>query len=390
MLIIHLITGLQPGGAENQLQQLVLASDNCRFRHTVISILEGGAIASELKAAGIEVHSLGMKRGLPSPVGMVRLVRLLRRLRPDVLHCWLYHACLIGLAAGKLAGIPRVVWGLRSANPTLRGYGLTTRAVVRLCAKCSSIPDAVVANSETSRTVHQKWGYETSRMRVISNGTDVRRFCPDMEARKTVRAELGLSRDSVLVGLFARYIPMKDHETFLRAAKLVLAQYPDVRFLMVGERITTDNGALSRLIRENALQQVVRLVGPRRDLPRLTAALDIACLSSWSESFPNVVVEAMACAVPCVVTDVGDARFIVGNSGTVVPPSAPQALAEAMSALIAMDAAERGALGQKARERVCAKLTLQKMVSAYEGIYEEFSGKCTPQAPETAPRITAV
>src|SRR5260370_18590574 len=166
MLIVHLITGLQLGGAENQLQQLVLASDNCRFRHTVISILEGGTIASELKAASIEVHSLGMKRWLPSPVGMVRLVRLLRRLRPDVLHCWLYHACLLGLAAGKLAGIPRVVWGLRSANPTLRGYRLTTRAVVRLCAKWSSIPNAVVANSETSTTGHHKGGYETSRMRV--------------------------------------------------------------------------------------------------------------------------------------------------------------------------------------------------------------------------------
>src|SRR5260370_42512749 len=108
-------------------------------------------------------------------------------------------------------------------------------------------------------------------MRVICNGTDVRRFCPAPEARKAVRAEFGLSRDSVLVGLFARYIPMKDHETFLRAAKLVLAEYPDVRFLMVGERITTDNGALSRLVRENTLQQEVRLVGRRRDIPRLPA-----------------------------------------------------------------------------------------------------------------------
>src|SRR5258708_7873899 len=390
MLIVHLITGLQPGGAENQLQQLVLASDNCRFRHTVISLLEGGAIASELKAAGIEVHSLGMKRGLPSPVGMVRLVRLLRRLRPDVLHCWLYHACLIGLAAGKLAGIPRVVWGLRSANPTLRGYGLTTRAVVRLCAKLSFLPDAVVVNSEAARTVHQKWGYRTARMRVIPNGVDVLRFSPNPEARISVREELGIDHDSLLVGLFARASPMKDHETFLRAAKLVLAQYPDVRFLMVGERITTDNGALSRLIRENALQQVVRLVGPRRDLPRLTAALDIACLSSWSESFPNVVVEAMACAVPCVVTDVGDARFIVADTGTVVPPSAPQALAEAMGALVAMEEAERAALGQKARDRVCAKFTLQKTLSAYEDIYEGFGGKRIAQDPETALRITAM
>jgi len=389
MLIVHLITGLQCGGAENQLQQLVLASDGRRFRHIVISLLEGGAIASELKAAGIEVYSLGMRRGLPSPAGMVRLVRLLRRLRPSVLHCWLYHACLMGLLGGRWSGIARVIWGLRSANAGLRGYSPSTRAVVWLCAKFSSLPDAVVVNSETSRTLHQNWGYNTARARVIPNGVDAQRFSPDPEARRAVRVELGLGRDSALVGLFARYSTMKDHETFLRAAGLVHAQYPDVRFLMAGDGITTDNGPLVRLVRENGLQQAAYLLGPRRDLPRLTAALDVSCLSSWSESFPNVVIEAMACGVPCVVTDAGDTRFIVGDTGRVVPPSAPQALAEAMSALIAVEAAEREALGQKARERARAKFTLQKTVSAYEGIYDEFSGNRAAEIPEIRPRLTA-
>jgi len=380
MLIVHLITGLQPNGAENQLQQLVLASDNRRFRHVVISLLEGGQIASELKAAGIEVYSLGMKGGSPSPVGMVRLIRLLRRYKPEVLHCWLYHACLMGLLGAQWSSISRVIWGLRSANAGLRGYSLSTRAVVRLCAKLSTLPDAVVANSQTSRTVHQNWGYDRARMRVIPNGVDIQLFFPDPEARKAVREELGLGRDTVLIGLFARYSPMKDHETFLRAAGLVHVRYPDVRFLMAGERITADNEPLSRLVRENALQRVVYLLGPRRDLPRLTAALEILCLSSWSESFPNVVVEAMACAVPCIVTDVGDTRLIVGDTGRVVPSRDPVALAEAIGVLIAMDAAEREALGQKARERVLAQFTLQKTVSAYENIYEESSRKCSTEA----------
>jgi glycosyltransferase involved in cell wall biosynthesis len=193
----------------------------------------------------------------------------------------------------------------------------------------------------------------------------------------------------MLVGLFARYDPMKDHETFLRAAGLVHAQYPDVRFLMAGERITADNGPLSRIVRENALQQVLYLLGPRRDLPRLTAALDISCLSSWTESFPNVVVEAMACAVPCVVTDAGDTRLIVGDTGRVVPSCTPQALAEAMAALIAMEAAERAALGQKARERVLAQFTMQETVSAYEGIYDESGGKRSPEGERTVPRSEA-
>jgi glycosyltransferase involved in cell wall biosynthesis len=193
----------------------------------------------------------------------------------------------------------------------------------------------------------------------------------------------------MLVGLFARYSPMKDHETFLRAAGLVHARYPDVRFLMAGERITADNGPLSRIVRENALQQVLYLLGPRRDLPRLTAALDISCLSSWSESFPNVVIEAMACAVPCVVTDAGDTRSIVGDTGRVVPSRTPQALAEAMAALLAMEAAERAALGQKARERVLAQFTMQKTVSAYEDLYDEYGGKRSPEGEKTVARPEA-
>jgi glycosyltransferase involved in cell wall biosynthesis len=381
MLVVHLITGLQPSGAENQLQQLVLASDKHHFRHVVISLLEGGSIASELKAAGIEVHSLGMRRGLASPVGIVRLARLLRRLQPNVLHCWLYHACLMGSLAARLAGGPRVIWGLRSANPGFRGYSLSTRAVVRLCAKLSFLPDAVVVNSEAARTVHRKWGNKAARMRVIPNGVDTQHFCPDPEARRSIREELGLTGDSVLVGMFARYSPMKDHGTFLQAAALLHRKYPDVRFILAGEGIAADNLPLWELVRENGLQEVTYLLGPRRDIQRLTAALDLACLSSWSESFPNVLVEAMACAVPCVASDVGDSSSIVGEAGRIVPPCNPPALAEAMGALVCMSTAERAVLGRRARDRVLERFTLQKTVKAYEVLYGELGEKQATRIP---------
>src|SRR5437879_793231 len=306
MIVVHLITDLCAAGAQNQLLQFVLASDKRRFRHVVVSLAEGGTIATELKASGIEVYSLEMRRGVPSPPGLLRLVLLLRRFRPAVLHCWLYHACLMGLLGSRLAGIQRVIWGLRSANSGLRGYSLLTRSVVRLCAKLSGFPQTIVLNSETSKIVHDQLGYQTSRMRVIPNGVDPQHFRPDPEARAAARTGLGLSSDSVLVGLFARYSPMKDHGTFLQSAALLHRKYPDVRFILAGEGIAADNQPLSRLVRENGLQEVTYLLGPRRDIQRLTAALDLACLSSWSESFPNVLVEAMACVVPCVASDVGD------------------------------------------------------------------------------------
>lgn len=371
MLVLHLITELQCGGAESQLQQLVLHSDKGRFHHVVISLQEGGSIAAELEASGVEVHSLGLKRGLPSPAGLVRLVRLLRRLEPDVLHCWLYHGCLAGGVAARLADVPRMIWGLRSANAGLREYRFLTRRVVKLCAKLSFLPDAIIAISESCLTVHRDLGYETARMRVIANGVDAQRFSPDPSARRAVRNELGLPQDSILVGLFARYSPMKDHATFFRAAELVHQRYPSVCFLLAGTDITPATPPLVQLVHESKLQDVTFLLGQRRDMPRLTAAVDIACLSSWSESFGNVVVEAMACAIPCVVTHVGDLESVVGNTGRVVPPSDPSALAEAMMALIALPPEKRAALGQRARERVLNHFTVQKTVSAYEKIYEE-------------------
>jgi glycosyltransferase involved in cell wall biosynthesis len=373
MLIVHLITGLDVGGAENQLLELVQASNGSGFRHAVVSLLEVGPIASELRAADVEVYTLGMKTALRSPAGLLRLSLLLRRLKPDVLHCWLYHACLAGLIGGKLAGVGRIIWGLRAANRNL-GFSRLTRAVIRACARLSAVPDVMVVNSEAGKAAHAWWGYKTANMRVVPNGVDPRRFHPDSEARSSVCQELGLAADSVLIGRFGRYDPMKDHETFLRAAGLVRPTCPNARFLLAGEGITASNAALQQMVEKNNLQEAAVLLGARRDVPRLTAALDIACLSSWTESFPNVVAEAMACAVPCVVTDTGDAKLIVDGTGIAVPPSDPQVMADAMLNLIA-DPVRRATLGKSARERVVSKFSLQAMVESYQEIYTELGAR---------------
>jgi glycosyltransferase involved in cell wall biosynthesis len=275
----------------------------------------------------------------------------------------------MGVISARFEGIQPVIWGLRSANPGLREYSLLTRAVVRLCAKLSSVPWAIILNSEKSRTVHAQLGYSPARMKTIPNGIDTRKFRPDPQARKSVREELGCESDSLLLGMFARYSPMKDHKTFLRAAALVRQQHGYVRFLLAGEGVSPENPALRELVREYQLQQAVYLLGPRRDVARLTAALDVACLSSWSESFPNVILEAMACAVPCAVTSAGDSSLIIGDAGQIAPSSDPGALAEAMGKLISLSAAERTALGQRARERAVAHFSMEASVRQCEALY---------------------
>lgn len=371
MVIVHLITTLEYGGAETQLQRLILASNKERFRHIVICLAEGGPIGSELMEAGIEVHPLGIKRGSWSPWGTLKLVRLLNSFKPDVLHCWLYHSCLMGWVAERFAPTKRLIWALRSANPSVLAYSMQLRAIIRLCARLSGGSDCIIVNSETAKRVHQQWGYDADKMKVIVNGIDLTRFFPDLSARGSVREELGISDDCRLVGLIARFHPMKDHKTFLRTAGSVHQHHQDIHFLFAGQGMVPENEALQRLIAENHLQQVVHLLGPRRDIPRLTAALDISCLSSWSESFPNVVPEAMSCGVPCVATDVGDTAHIIANTGKVVPPRDPDRLAAAIEELIAMSAEERLALGRRARERVLAQFSLQRFVAEHEKIYEQ-------------------
>lgn len=371
MLIVHLITELASGGAETQLQHLVLASAGSRFRHAVIVLGEGGAISDELKVAGVEVHILRMRRGQRILSGIGQLVRHIRRLKPDVLHCWLYHACLLGVFAGLMARKTRVIWGLRAAHDELGVFSPLTRIIVRLCAFLSACPRVIVVNSNAGRMVHEGLGYKTSRMRVVPNGVDTELFAPRPEDRQSVRVELDLPPDVVMVGMIARYDPMKDHAMFLRAAGLVLREHASARFVLAGTGVTKSNRQLAQLVQDNGLQDVVHLLGPRRDIPRLASALDIACLSSWSESFPNVVLEAMASAVPCVVTNVGDTASVVGAEGRVVPPRDSAAFAEAVCGLIAAGSKARALAGRLARMRVLSQFTIQRTVDSYESIYDE-------------------
>lgn len=368
--VVHLITDLNVGGAERQLCGLVAQSDRHYFRHLVVSMTDVGPLAPRLAGAGIETHVLRMKPGVPSPAALIKLVKLLRNLKPNILQCWMYHANQLGLLAAKLAGVPRVVWGIRCSDMDFSRYRPLTRWVFRVGARLSRLPDRIVINSEAGRKLHEQWGYDGSKMIIIPNGFDLDVFKPDPEARRSVRRELGVSHDTVLIGLIARFDPMKDHATFLKAAGLLIQRERGVRFLLVGPGITGAHPDLFEMIRANCLDGLVRLLGFRDDISRLTAALDIACLSSSSEGFPNAVGEAMACGVPCVVTDAGDAAYLVGDTGRVVPRRDAPALAAALSELIAMCPSDRQLLGRRARRRVEGNFTWAKMVGAYESLYQ--------------------
>ncbi|MGH7927094.1 MAG: glycosyltransferase [Candidatus Binatia bacterium] len=247
-----------------------------------------------------------------------------------------------------------------------------TRSVIRLGSALSRIPVRIIFNSRASAVQHARLGYATRRTAVIPNGFDCEQYSPSKTVRQRVRQALGIADSSILIGLIARHHPMKDHTTFFRAAGILAKQYGDVQFLLAGPGITADNEEIAQLVSWHELGDRIRLLGERADISELNNALDIACSCSYyGEAFSNAIGEAMACGIPCIVTDVGDSKWIVGDTGRVVQPRDADAFAGAVKALIAAGREERLRLGLNARRRILSDFSLDKVVQVYETLYEE-------------------
>lgn len=362
--VLHVITGLGTGGAERMLARIATYPyPSHEVRQSVISLTDGGEQADVLRAAGVSVTSLGMRRGIPSPAAVWRLVGLIRRERPDAIMTWLYHADLIGTLAATLASRQGIVWNIRCSEFDLSLFGWSTRATLRMLVRLSSSPRAVAANSAAGRRAHEAAGYHPRRWIILPNGFDLDVWRPDPVARADVRRELDARPQDILCGVVARVDPLKGYDTVLAAAASARLDGVPVHFVLVGKgtetlRLTTASG-----VRVTAL-------GERRDVSRLMCGFDMLVLSSISEGFPNVVGEAMATGIPCVVTDVGDAATMVGETGIVVPPREPEALAAAIATMAGESPESRVRRGADARERVRARWSLESVARKYHSLWQ--------------------
>ena len=369
--VMHVITGLSTGGAEMMLARLLSSVERNFVTPSVVSLTNMGEVGTSIEAGGVAVRALGISRRMPSPNALYRLRSTMREFDPDVVQCWMYHADLLGGIAARSLGIP-AIWSLRQSNLSREANSMPTLLTMQLCARLSSrVPARIVCGSEAARRAHLGIGYSGERMVVIPNGFDLSRFRPSDDDRVSVREELGLAPETMLVGLVARFDPQKDHQSFVEAAGRIHRVRPDVHFLLCGSLVTRDNTVLARWVDEAGIAPVAHLLGRRDDLPRLTTALDVAVSSSIGEGFSNTIGEAMASGVPCVVTDVGDSAAIVGESGVVVGPRDPEALAGASLRLLDMAREERARLGLEGRERIEEHFSLGAIARTYEALWSE-------------------
>lgn len=352
--VLHIISGLATGGAETTLVQLASALQARGMPQHVISVGNRGAYADELERHGVAVDTLGIGSLFGGPVGLLRLVRLIWRLQPDLVQGWMYHGNI--MAALGLRFTPgragrRLMWNLRASNMDAVRYGW----LIRLCAMTSTWPDVIVANSQAGVDFHLGRGFRPRHIELISNGIDTEKFRPDAAARSAIRTEFGIPGDAVLVIHIARVDPMKDHPAFLAA----MAALPNVHGLMVGAGTETLRAPPN-----------VRALGLRHDLDRLYASADIVVsTSAFGEGFSNAIAEGMSAGLVPIATDVGDARLIIGETGRIVARRDLAALTAAIAAEAEATPAERKARGAKARARILSHFNLAQAVDAYERLY---------------------
>lgn len=367
MRVMHVISNLGAGGAEMSLARLAIRSRRDGATPMAVSLSGDGPVGEMLRGAGVPVHTLGMR----SPIGTLRAMAGIRALihdsRPDVVQTWMYHADLLGGLAARRARVP-VVWNVR--NTDVRGGGGLSRStwwVMRACARLSRhVPATIICNSDRGRVEHVRLGYDPARLCVVDNGLEPLEAVP---SRAAARGSLGLPATGLLVGSVGRFNPYKDHATMLAAFARLLGTIPNCHLAMAGAGVEAGNRTLVETIDRLGLARAVTLLGHLERPTDLYAAMDLLCLHSVSEGFPNVVAEAMRSARPCVVTDVGAAARIVGDTGLVAQPGDPAGLATAIGAALAEGPEALQERGRRAEARWRDLFSVDAMWRTYREIY---------------------
>lgn len=359
MKILFLLRALNCGGAE---RQLVLLARGLRQRGHDVAVAvfyPGGPLEAELRESAVPVIFLH-KRGRWDVVRfLARLVQTVLHERPDVLHSYISN--LVTVFVQPFLPSMKIVWGVRSSYMDFSRYNWLFRASYAVACRLSGSADLIIANSHAGRQCHVAGGYPEEKMVVIPNGIDTKRFFPNSDARWRIRAEWGVLREEELIGLVGRLDPMKDHETFFQAALLLLQARRTARFVCVGDGPSEYRTLLQARAHSLGLSDHILWVGMRSDVADVYNALDLLVNCSYGEGFSNVIGEAMACGIPCVVTDVGDSGLVVGGMGELVPTKDPVALKRGMQRLL-----DRKPGADEIRRRIVESFSLESLILTTE------------------------
>ena len=370
--IIHIITGLNTGGAERALYNLLSSDFRSKYDCSVISLIDEGTYGTRIRALGIPVHVLSMRADLSVFRSIILLRGIIKKIGPDILQGWMYHGNLMATIARYFcSGAPVLAWNVRHSLYELKSETFTNRQIIKANRLMSGKADAIFYNSNISRLQHEQFGFDSSNSIVNPNGFDTDLLQPILEKGKVVRSAIGISMDSTIIGHVARYHPMKDHVGFIKAMIMVMSKQTDLEVLVIGRGVRAKIAFLLDDL-PKTLTSRFHFLGERSDVYDLMQSMDIFCLSSaWGEGFPNVLGEAMSMAVPCITTDVAESAEVVGETGIVVPPCESKKLADAVFSFLSLTDTQRAEKGRAARRRIEEKYLMKFNIECYENIYAQ-------------------
>ena len=371
MKILHIISGLKRGGAETQLFRI------CKFDqdndHIVVSLSNKEGYGDILEKINVSVYTLNFSRGRISISGLIKLYRIIKQIKPDVVQTWMNHADFIGGIIARIAGIKNIFWGVHQTILIKGKSKASTIMIVKLNAILSNlIPNKIIYCAEKSREVHELIGFKKSKGVVIQNGYDINIFHQNDSLGKDFRDKLKIPQDAFIIGHVASYDPLKDQDTLIKSLGKLLQRKIKFTAILVGANLDHLNDDLVSSLKKNGLSDNVHLLGIRDDIQSVMNAIDLFLLTSISEAFPNVLNEAMLCGTPCLTTDVGDAALIVDKTGWIVESRDSTSIANAC--INALNEKEQDSENWKkrkeaCRERIMENFSFEKMINKYKDIW---------------------
>lgn len=362
--IVHIITGLNMGGAERMLYNVVTTSNNSKYEHTVISMMDMGYYGHQLKERNIQVFCLNMTRGVPRYSSIFEARRICKD--ADIIQTWMYHADLFGTLVKILLPGKKLIWGIRLSDVDPNRDTKSTIRAAAINSRLSWIPQAIVCNSISGIENHVRLGYKRDRIKYVPNGIDT-----DIYYKRENKA----SEKPLVLCTVGRWNIQKGYAYLIAALGKVKSKRNDFKLLMCGNQLSEDNEALVKLINDAGIFENVRLLGPCSEVYNILSKADIFVLPSLGEGFSNALGEAMACELPCIVTDVGDSAEVLGDSGWVVPPRDSDALAAIIINSLEADIELLREMGVAARKRIVEQFSIIRSVGIFETLYEEVTNK---------------
>jgi glycosyltransferase involved in cell wall biosynthesis len=362
--ILHIITGLKVGGAENALHRLIVNSPK-ELKHEVLCLTKGGAMHEVFLESNIKVITLDFKKAFFN--SLFSLIKLIRAKNPDVVQTWLYHANLIGGIAAKIIGVKVIIWGLRGTAIPQSVFSIHS-FIIRIGSFLSYIiPSAIVCNANTVSDFHVQKGYSKNKIDIINNGFNIHNETPNK--KKLLNEIVGLDSNSLIIGTIGRYDKLKDYPNMINAFSIIMKEFPNVHMLMIGRGLDISNSELMSMLSNSLDISKVHLLGEKSQISEYLNIMDIFCLSSCNEGFPNVVAEAMLMRVPCVVTDAGDASSLISDIGILVPVEDHIKLALGLKYMIEIGSKKREKIGELSYSHIKLNFSIEKNISQFNKLY---------------------